>query len=165
MRDVITHACDAQHYLVVFDDHTEEPLYLGRAKRLASRGQRIALLANDCAAAPDPAAQRPAPGVKPTTTQAGVAGEAPTNSSDLSLACPADNKLIEKTGWATRKRPDGRTEWLPPPHLDWGHLPACKGDGQTRVNNYHHPHRYLIRDDHDTQREDGNEDDDDGEKP
>jgi hypothetical protein len=28
-----------------------------------------------------------------------------------------------------------------------GHLPACKGDGQTRVNNYHHPHRYLIPDD------------------
>jgi hypothetical protein len=37
-------------------------------------------------------------------------------------------------------------EWIPPPNLDWGHLPACKGDGQTRVNNYHYPERYLIPD-------------------
>ena len=37
----------AHHYLVVFDDHTERPLYLGRAKRLASAGQRIVLYARD----------------------------------------------------------------------------------------------------------------------
>ena len=30
----------------------------------------------------------------------------------------------------TRKRKDGRTEWIPPPNLD---------TGQARVNNYHHP--------------------------
>jgi hypothetical protein len=59
----------------------------------------------------------------------------------MSLACPADNKLIETTGWTTRKRKDGRTQWLPPPNLD---------TGQTRVNNYHHPHRYLIPDQHDS---------------
>ena len=40
----------------------------------------------------------------------------------------------------TRKRKDGRTEWIPPPHLD---------TGQARVNNYHHPERYLIPDDND----------------
>ena len=40
--------------------------------------------------------------------------------------------------WArTRKRKDGRTEWIPPPNLD---------TGQARVNNYHHPESYLIPD-------------------
>jgi hypothetical protein len=38
----------------------------------------------------------------------------------------------------TRKRKDGRTEWIPPPHLD---------SGQSRVNNYHHPEKYLVEDD------------------
>ena len=45
MSEVIRQASAAHHYLTVFDDHTEEPLYLGRAKRLASKGQRIVLYA------------------------------------------------------------------------------------------------------------------------
>jgi hypothetical protein len=64
----------------------------------------------------------------------------PTDIDQLTLACPRDNKLIEKTRWRTRKRKHGRTEWIPPPHLD---------TGQARVNNYHHPHRYLTPDEHD----------------
>ena len=40
----------------------------------------------------------------------------------------------------TRKRKDGRTEWIPPPHLD---------TGQTRVNDYHHPQNYLLPEDDD----------------
>ncbi|HEX3288507.1 MAG TPA: HNH endonuclease, partial [Mycobacterium sp.] len=63
-----------------------------------------------------------------------------TDITTLSLACPSDNKLIENTGWTTRKRADGRTEWIPPPHLD---------TGQTRGNNYHPPHHYLTPDKHD----------------
>lgn len=55
--------------------------------------------------------------------------------TDLTRACGPDNRLIENTGWTTRKRKDGRTAWIPPPHLD---------TGQARVNNYHHPERYLI---------------------
>jgi hypothetical protein len=35
----------------------------------------------------------------------------------------------------TRKRKDGRTEWIPPPHLD---------SGQSRINDYHHPENYLV---------------------
>ena len=67
-----------------------------------------------------------------------AAEHAPTDIDTLTLACPADNKLIEKTGWTTRKRKDGRTEWIPPPHLD---------TGQSRINNYHHPERYLLPED------------------
>ena len=33
-----------------------------------------------------------------------------------------------------------RTEWIPPPTLD---------DGQSRVDNYHHPDRYLIAEEED----------------
>ena len=47
MTDVIRLASHAHHYLAVFDKHTAEPLYLGRTKRLASKGQRIVLLARD----------------------------------------------------------------------------------------------------------------------
>jgi len=41
MRDVIRMAADGIHYLVVFDDHTERPLYLGRQHRIATSDQRI----------------------------------------------------------------------------------------------------------------------------
>jgi hypothetical protein len=68
-----------------------------------------------------------------------------TNIDEETLACKPHNLLVENGGWTTRKRKDGRTEWIPPPHLDWGHLPLA-GDGQTRVNDYHHPERYLVPD-------------------
>ena len=60
------------------------------------------------------------------------------NIDDLTLACPPDNQMIEKTDWATRKNSRGHTEWLPPPDLD---------TGQARTNNYHHPERYLLPED------------------
>ena len=41
MTDVIRMASHSYHYLVIFDRHTEIPLYLGRSKRIASPGQRI----------------------------------------------------------------------------------------------------------------------------
>jgi hypothetical protein len=41
MRDVIRLASDSIHYLAVFDDHTERPLYLGRQTRIATADQRI----------------------------------------------------------------------------------------------------------------------------
>ena len=53
------------------------------------------------------------------------------------LACPPHNRLVEKAGWVTRIRADGRVEWIPPPQLD---------SGQARVNDYHHPENYLLCD-------------------
>ena len=41
MRDLIRMASDAIPYLAVFDDHTQRPLYLGRARRVASADQRL----------------------------------------------------------------------------------------------------------------------------
>jgi hypothetical protein len=47
MSDVIRLASNSHHYLVIYDKHTQEPLYLGRTKRLASAGQCIVLQAQD----------------------------------------------------------------------------------------------------------------------
>jgi HNH endonuclease len=62
-----------------------------------------------------------------------------TDIDNETLACPADHGLLDK-GWCTRKRKDGRTEWIPPPHLD---------PGQPRVNDFRHPQGYLKVPDHD----------------
>ena len=48
-----------------------------------------------------------------------------------------------------RDSKDGRTEWIPPPNLDTGHA---------RVNNYHHPERYLIPDEEDNDNRDDADD-------
>jgi hypothetical protein len=70
-----------------------------------------------------------------------TAGNGPTDIDKLTLACPPHNRLIEKTGWRTRKRIDGRTEWLPPPTS----TPAKPGSITTTT-----PQRYLIPDENDT---------------
>jgi hypothetical protein len=137
MRDVIRQASAAHRYLAVFDDHTEEPLNLGRAKRLATKAQRLVLYARDRGCT-RPGCTAPAYHCEAHHTN-GWANGAPTNITAMTLACPNDNKLIENTGWATRTRPDGRTEWIPPPNLD---------TGQARVNNFHHPQKYLAPDEH-----------------
>ena len=77
----------------------------------------------------------PGPPRRPTGPKAGS-----TDIDDLTLACGKDNRLVTESGWRTRKRKDGRTEWIPPPHLD---------SGQTRVNDYHHAERYLLPEDDD----------------
>jgi len=52
---------------------------------------------------------------------------------------------IAEISRATRKRKDGTTEWIPPPHLDYG---------QPRTNTFHHPENLLA--------DGGDEDDEDG---
>jgi hypothetical protein len=61
-----------------------------------------------------------------------------TDVNDLTFACGPNHKLLEQ-GWTTRKRANGDTEWIPPPHLDYG---------QPRTNTFHHPEK-LLRDDAD----------------
>lgn len=133
MSDVIREASQAHQYLVIFEDHTEVPLYCGRAKRFATPGQRIVLHAKDRGCT------RPgctAPGYWSQVHHVnGWAADGETNINDLTLACGPDNRSVEEGGWTTRKRKDGRTEWIPPPHLD---------SGQSRVNDYHHPEKYLL---------------------
>jgi Domain of unknown function (DUF222) len=134
MSAVIKLARFSYNYLSVFDRHTGLPLYLGRARRTASAGQRIVLLAKERGCT------RPgcsAPGYRCQVHHAdrGWTHNGHTNIDEMSLACGPDNRLVDDGGWTTRKRSDGRTEWVPPPHLD---------TGQARVNNFHHPEKYLL---------------------
>jgi hypothetical protein len=141
MRDVIRLAARSRHYLAVFDGHTEEVLYLGRAKRCATTAQRLALFARD------KGCTRPGCTAPPYQCQVHHAEQdwregGRTDIDALTLACRHDNAMIEETEWTTRRK-DGRTEWIPPAILD---------TGQARVNNHHHPRRYLnelARDDDD----------------
>jgi hypothetical protein len=137
MSTVIRMASHSYHYLTIFDKDTGRALHLGRTRRIASADQRIVLLARDRGC------------TRPGCTVAGAncqvhhangdwADGGQTDVDDLTLACPIDNREVKPGGWRTRKRKDGRTEWIPPPHLD---------NGQSRVNDYHHPEHYLVEDD------------------
>ncbi len=135
MSDVIRWAGHAHHYLAIFDGGRSLALY--HAKRLASPAQRIMLYGKDrgctkpgCDA---PAYHSQVHHVKGWTTTRR------TDIDDLTLACGPDNRLAEK-GWTTRTNAKGETEWIPPPHLDYG---------QPRINTFHHPERLLAPDDED----------------
>jgi Domain of unknown function (DUF222) len=134
MPDVIRQASQSHHYLVVYDNHTPEKIYCGRAKHFATPGQRIVLhaLHRGCTR---PGCTAPGYLTQAHHINGWSAANGQTNVNELTLACGGDNRLIENSGWTSRHRKDGRTEWIPPPHLD---------TGQPRVNNYHHPEKYLL---------------------
>jgi len=142
MSEVVRQAMAAHPYLAVFDKCTDEPLFLGRAKRKASKAQRIMLYAKDRGCT-RPGCTAPAYHSEAHHAVADWTDGGQTNITDLTLACGPDNRRVKRGGWTTRKRKDGRTEWIPPPQLD---------TGQARVNNYHHPERYLIADEDEPDR-------------
>lgn len=134
MSDLIRMARHAYHYLAVFDQHTARPLYLGRTRRIASPDQRVVLYAKDlgCTA---PGCDVPGYWSEVHHVDDWATGGR-TDADKLTFACPGNHKLVGK-GWTTRKLPNGRTEWIPPPHLD---------RGQKRTNDYHHPERMFDDD-------------------
>ncbi len=134
MSDVIRLARHAHHYLAVFDKGKALALY--HSKRLAARGQRIVLYAKDRGCT-RPGCDMPGYWCEVHHVEAW----ARTHHSDvntLTLACGSDHALVEPGGWTTRKRANGDTEWIPPPHLDYG---------QPRTNAFHHPENVLAEDD------------------
>jgi hypothetical protein len=133
MRDVIRMASHAYHYLAIFDEHSSRPLYLGRSRRIASPDQRIVLYAKDRGCT-HPGCDVPGYWCEVHHTDDWAAGGL-TDADKLTFACKSNHKLVER-GWRTRKLPNGRTEWIPPPQLDRG----------ARTNDYHHPER-LFEDD------------------
>src|SRR5271156_3885533 len=130
MTDVIRLARHAHHYLAIFDKGRAIGLY--HTKRLASPGQRIVLYAKDRGCSH--------PGCDTASyfcevhhvTDYSICHT--TDIDDLTFGCGSHHSIVQPGGWQTRKRKDGRTEWIPPPHLE---------RGQPRVNLLHHPEQLL----------------------
>ncbi len=140
MPDLIRMASHAHHYLAIFDDHTGAALHLGRTRRCASPAQRIVLHAKDRGCT-FPGCTVPGYGCQAHHAVTDWADDGHTNIDDLTLACGPHNRLVHEDGWTTRKRQDGRTEWIPPPHLNTARTHT--------TNDYHHPERMLFDPDDD----------------
>lgn len=136
MSDVIRLARHARHYLAIFDKGKALALY--HTKRLANPAQRIVLYAKDrgCSA---PGCDVPGyySEVHHVTDYAKCHT---TDVNELAFGCGPHHRLLRPGGWTTRKRADGDTEWIPPPHLD---------RGQPRTNTFHHPENLLRYDEDD----------------
>ncbi|PRI14782.1 hypothetical protein B2J96_15575 [Mycobacterium shigaense] len=134
MSDVIRLARHAHHYLAIF--HKGHPIGLYHTKRLASPGQRIVLHAKErgCSA---PGCDVPGYLCEVHHVDDYAACHS-TDVDNLTFACGTHHRLIRPGGWATRKRTNGDTEWIPLPHLD---------RGQPRLNSLQHPEDLLSSDD------------------
>nr|WP_328837167.1 HNH endonuclease signature motif containing protein [Mycolicibacterium smegmatis] len=134
--DLIRLASQALHYLAVYDEHTGIPLYLGRARRTASAGQRLAIWARDRGCTrPGCTANGYRCQAHHATTDYAKGGL--TDADALALACGCDNRLVGEAPnkWTTRINNHGQCEWIPPDLLD---------RGQHRTNTYHHPETLLA---------------------
>lgn len=139
MRDVIAMATHAHHYLRIH--HHSKELALFHTKRLATPGQRIVLHAKERGCS-HPGCTIPGY-LCEVHHDTDYAATGRTDINGLSLRCGPHHQLLTTVGWKTRKRHDGTTETLAPPHQD---------HGQPRTNTFHHPEKLL--------RDDGSDDDD-----
>ncbi|KUH94332.1 13E12 repeat family protein [Mycobacterium sp. IS-3022] len=131
MRDLIRMASDAIHYLAVFDDHSDRPLYLGRQKRVATADQRIICYARDGGC------------TRPNCTAPGYHSEVhhspdwamggPTDADHLFFACGPDHKLATDGHYATAITDTGRLAWT-------------NGTSPPQVNRIHDPEELLRSD-------------------
>jgi hypothetical protein len=129
-KDVIRLAGHAHHYLAIFENGRAIGLY--HTKRLASPGQRIVLYAKDRGCT-HPGCD--VPGYLCEVHHVTDFAKCRTTDIDeLTLACGSHHALVKPDGWITRKRTNGDTEWIPPPHLDFG---------QPRTNRFHYPEKLL----------------------
>jgi Domain of unknown function (DUF222) len=131
MRDVIRMAASAIHYLAVFDDHTERPLYLGRQKRIASADQRLICYARDRGC------------TRPKCLESGYRCEVHhsrdwahggrTNADELFFACGPDHAMASRGELRTIANGSGRLGWT-------------DGTGPPEINHAHHPDELLRGD-------------------
>jgi hypothetical protein len=131
MRDLIRMATDAIHYLAVFDDHSDRPLYLGRQKRIATTDQRIVCYSRDGGC------------TRPNCTEPGYHSEVhhspdwdPGGATDvdkLFFACGPDHARVTKGQWRTSVTDTGRLAW-------------SNGTRPPEINHAHHPEELLHTD-------------------
>ncbi|MGO9158577.1 13E12 repeat family protein [Mycobacterium sp.] len=131
MRDLIRMAAKAIHYLAVFDDHTERPLYLGRQKRVASADQRLVCYARDRGC------------TRPNCLEPGYHCEVHhspdwakggrTDADKLFFACGCDHGAASRGEQRTEVTESGRLGWT-------------DGSGPPEINRAHHPDELLRGD-------------------
>ena len=131
MRDLLRMATDAIHYLAVFQDHTNRPLYLGRQKRLATYDQRIICHARDRGCTHPNCVE---PGYhcevhhSPDWAHGGT-----TDADTLFFACGPHHHLIDKGFRTTEITGTGRLAWI-------------DNTGPPEINHAHHPDELLHND-------------------
>lgn len=129
MRDLIRMAGTSMPYLAIFDGHTERPLHFGRAKRLATADQRLALHATDrgCTYPACPSSGY----VCETHHLREWADGGSTDIDNLAFVCPTHHRMAgtDQYRWRTSRNRAGRIQWTPPHHIDPTEHP--------RVNTYH----------------------------
>ncbi len=128
MRDLIRMAANSIHYLAVFDNHSDRPLYLGRSKRIATLDQRIICHARDHGC------------TRPNCTERGYHCEVHhstdwaqggcTNADELYFACGSDHGAATRGDLETHVTEQGRLAWT-------------DGSSPPRINHLHHPEELL----------------------
>ncbi len=137
MRDLIRMAADGIHYLAVFDDHSDRPLYLGRQKRIATADQRIICYSRD-GGCTRPNCVEPGYHSEVHHSPDWVAGGA-TDADMLFFACGPDHAELTNGRWHTLVTDTGRLAWT-------------DGTSPPEINHAHHPDE-LLRGDPDPPRE------------
>lgn len=127
-------ACDAAVIPVVFNDAGGVLAY-GRERRLASRGQRLALVARD-GGCTFPGCDRPAAWTEVHHIHEWAAGGA-TDLDNMVLLCRFHHRHFAALGWQVRMSTDGLPDWIPPPWLDHQRRPVR--------NTVHHRHDFDFR--------------------
>jgi hypothetical protein len=130
MRDLISMAGKSIHYLAVFDEHTERPLYLGRQKRIATADQRLICYARDRGC------------TRPNCLEPGYHCEVHhsrdwgrggrTDSDNLYFLCGSDHGMASR-GESDTDVVGGRLGW-------------SDGTGPPEINHAHHPDELLCDD-------------------
>jgi Domain of unknown function (DUF222) len=130
MRDLIAMAANTIHYLAVFDEHTDRPLYLGRQKRVATADQRLICYARDRGC------------TRPHCLESGYRCEVHhspdwahggrTDADALYFACGPDHGMASR-GELHTQVVNGRMGWT-------------DGSGPPEINHAHHPDELLRGD-------------------
>jgi hypothetical protein len=132
-RSLLAIACEAQVVPVVFND-AGGVLAFGDGRRLASKSQRLALVARDGGCC-FPGCDRPAAWTEVHHVVQWAAGGG-TDIDNMCLLCRFHHREFAKAGWEVRMR-DGVPEWIPPPWLDLQRRP--------RRNTAHHRPDFDFR--------------------
>jgi hypothetical protein len=138
MRDLIRMAATAIHYLAVFDNHINRPLYLGRQKRIATADQRLICHARDRGCTHPNCLE---PGYRCEVHHSpGWADGGRTDADKLFFGCGCHHRMESRGQRRTQVARSGRLGWT-------------DGSGASQINLAHHPEE-LLRGDPDPPRHD-----------